>query len=34
MSLVGLLWPLVSLVTFAAFIWLVVVAFKRSVLWG
>lgn len=34
MTLVSLLSPLLSLVAVAAFIWLVVVAFKRSVLWG
>ena len=34
MKLLSLLMPLISLVCFAAFIWLVVVAFKRSALWG
>ena len=34
MRLLSLLLPLISLVCFAAFIWLVVVAFKRSPLWG
>lgn len=34
MQLLSVLMPLISLVCFAAFIWLVVVAFKRSALWG
>ena len=34
MQLFTLLLPLISLVCFAAFIWLVVVAFQRSALWG
>ena len=34
MGIVALLYPLASLGAFVAFIWLVVVAFKRSPLWG
>ena len=34
MKLLGLLFPLLVLVTLVGFIWLVVVAFKRSVGWG
>jgi hypothetical protein len=34
MQALSILLPLISLVGFAAFIWLVVVAFKRSAMWG
>ena len=34
MKLLGMLFPLLGLVTLGAYIWLVVVAFKRSVGWG
>jgi hypothetical protein len=34
MQLLSVLFPLISLVCFATFIWLVVVAFRHSALWG
>jgi 4-amino-4-deoxy-L-arabinose transferase-like glycosyltransferase len=34
MKLLGLLMPILTLVALVAFIWLTVVAFKRSMLWG
>jgi len=34
MQLLALLMPLIGLITFAGFIWLVVVAFKRGTAWG
>ena len=34
MQLLGLLTPLLGFIAFAAFVWLVVVAFKNSAMWG